>query len=636
MAARQGLLTLLTGVVAGLALGYGWLAWPFANDELSGLTRSHALEYPTLADLLEKGVKPDGHPAGVAVFLWWWQRWWPGLPEAAIRLPFILCSILALGLVARLGRLWFNASVGWVSLTLLGSLPLFLTLGVLARPYAPGLLFTLVAAWHLTHLTAFPNVWRAGKQWATLHAWGWALSCAACGYTHYFALLQVLVLGCLGLGLVHPRHRRRYVVSSVGAALLYLPHVHITQAQLHTGGLSWLGPPGWDYPLTFAHRLFGASEVWAILLVGVAVGGVIQAFRTAPRSELLRFGTALLLFALPIVVGVAKSRAGKPVLHDWVVVFTVPWLVLCLAYLGTRLCEKHSRNYSGHLPAGGLVLALVGSHLWLWPHFRQLPFTDFRALAQTVHGLQTHYGRNQLASVGSLNNPRYLNLYLHRLNDSVRLRLSQVDEHIRLVDLADTLARLTTPHLLVVWANRSLEPVHEVIIRQYYPHTLARRQVTDGGTWVLSRTTSAAGPPPDAQTLVPLATGRLTPCTVGAEQPYGSQHQWPAQLLQPTDTLICVAQGTCQSPRGAGGVQLVCSITNAAGETVAWQSQELTAFQRDSNHTVFRWVAAWRLPRPLPKGGSINLLWWSAAGTTATLRTDSLYIRRWRPFYLWQ
>lgn len=635
MTTRPGLFTLLTGMIVGLALGYGWLTWSFANDELSGLTRSTTAEYPTFGELITRGIKPDGHPAGVAVFLWWWQRWWPGLPEAAIRLPFVLCSVLALGVLARIGRLWFSPSVGWASWVLLGGLPIFLTLGVLARPYAPGLLFTLLAAWHLTHLTALPNVKQTNTLKAMAHTCGWMLSCAACGYTHYFALLQVLVLGCLGLVLVQPRYRLLYVFGSAGAALLYLPHLPVTQAQLQFGGLGWLGPPNWDYPLAFIYRLFGESEVWVILLLGIVFGGLTQALRKGSRSELISLGTAFLLFAVPILVGVIKSMIGKPVLHDWVVFFTVPWLVLCLAYLGTLLIPQQLHSNRTYLFAAGLVVVLAGSHAGLWSHFWQMPFTDFKSLAQAVSTLQTHYGHNQLTGIGSLNNPRYLNLYLNRLNDSLTLRVSKLDENLRLVDLADTLTRLHTPHLLLVWANRSLEPVHEAVIRRQYPHTLVRRQVTDGGAWLLSRTPSTDGLPP-AHTLVPVATGKLVPCTVAAEHPYGSQHQWSTRLFQATDTLICVAHGTCRSPGPVDGVQLVCSIVNVAGETVFWQSQPLTAFQRGLQDTAFVWTAAWRLPRPLPKDGSINLLWWSAGGTTAVLHTDTLYIRTWQPFYRWQ
>ena len=61
--------------------------WDFSltHDELSVIGRLH---FDTFSELIEKGVKVDGHPAGIQVFLWLWIKIF-GISELSLRLPFI-------------------------------------------------------------------------------------------------------------------------------------------------------------------------------------------------------------------------------------------------------------------------------------------------------------------------------------------------------------------------------------------------------------------------------------------------------------------------------------------------------------------------------------------------------------------
>src|SRR5688572_3815762 len=76
----------------------------YSKDELSALIR---LDYPNLSTLVKEGVKGDGHPAGVQVFLFYWVKA-AGTSEWAVRLPFIFCSIAAIFLIWFLGKEWFG------------------------------------------------------------------------------------------------------------------------------------------------------------------------------------------------------------------------------------------------------------------------------------------------------------------------------------------------------------------------------------------------------------------------------------------------------------------------------------------------------------------------------------------------
>ncbi|MCS7085906.1 MAG: hypothetical protein NZ534_07525, partial [Bacteroidia bacterium] len=103
----------------------------FTNDELSALLR---LRHDDIFSLWELGVKPDGHPAGVQTFLWFWVKIVPET-EFWVRLPFVVCSLGALRELHRMGGAAATAN-------LLFSVPLIIPLTA-ARPYAPGLWMVL-------------------------------------------------------------------------------------------------------------------------------------------------------------------------------------------------------------------------------------------------------------------------------------------------------------------------------------------------------------------------------------------------------------------------------------------------------------------------------------------------------------
>ena len=67
----------------------------FSNDELSAIYR---LQFNNFSDLLNWGIKMDGHPAFVQLFLYYYTPWVPK-SELWIRLPFVLASTLSLGYI---------------------------------------------------------------------------------------------------------------------------------------------------------------------------------------------------------------------------------------------------------------------------------------------------------------------------------------------------------------------------------------------------------------------------------------------------------------------------------------------------------------------------------------------------------
>ena len=73
---------------------------PFMHDEFSALFR---LKFDNFHDLVQNGIKIDGHPAGVQTFLYYWTKV-VGWDEFWLKLPFALMGIGSVYLIYRIGQ----------------------------------------------------------------------------------------------------------------------------------------------------------------------------------------------------------------------------------------------------------------------------------------------------------------------------------------------------------------------------------------------------------------------------------------------------------------------------------------------------------------------------------------------------
>lgn len=116
---------------------YGFPHIPFMYDEVSAWARTG---YTNFHDLIDKGVKGDGHPAAIQVFLNYW-RLVAGDSEAAFKFPFLLMGLFSIWLVFLIAKCWFNRSVGYLSAAFIACLQYAVMYSQIARPYMSGLFF---------------------------------------------------------------------------------------------------------------------------------------------------------------------------------------------------------------------------------------------------------------------------------------------------------------------------------------------------------------------------------------------------------------------------------------------------------------------------------------------------------------
>ncbi len=220
-------------VVAAVLRFWNYTAIPFTHDEFSALFRT---KFADFAELIDKGIKVDGHPAGVQVFLFYLVKW-VGFSEFWIKLPFVLVGIASIYLIYRIAKIWFTETAALLITAIFASIQYTVFQSQIARPYSTGLFFCLLLLWFLLQIST--------KNKIDLKlASGTVLSAAFCAYNHHFSMLLAAIIAISGLFLVDKSLLKNYLMLCVLSVILYLPHLPILFAQLKIGGIeAWLAKP---------------------------------------------------------------------------------------------------------------------------------------------------------------------------------------------------------------------------------------------------------------------------------------------------------------------------------------------------------------------------------------------------------
>jgi len=292
---------------------------PFTHDEFSALFR---LRFDSFTELIEKGVKVDGHPAGIQVFLYYYTRIF-GESARVVKLPFTLAGLLSVILIFRLGEKWFSGTTGLLSAAYLASIELMVMYSQIARPYISGLFFILGMAWQLTLLINEPEQ----RPW--LRRILFIVFAALASYNHHFSLLLAAIIGCSGFFYIPRKQRPWYILSGLVIFLLYLPHIGVFIYQLKMGGVGgWLARPQYSFFPDYVRYIFNFSWFSLLLAASLFLYGLRKDRFHKPDGKIyLLFAT---WFLLPLLIGFFYSRYVNAVLQFSVLIFSTPFLFLLL------------------------------------------------------------------------------------------------------------------------------------------------------------------------------------------------------------------------------------------------------------------------------------------------------------------
>lgn len=311
-------LVLFLLVVATLLRFYHFTELPLTDDEFSALSRLNA---PSFTTLIQEGVVPDGHPAGQHVFLYYYTQWF-GTSALVYKLPNLILGVLSVLLLYGIGRLWFNASAGLFAAALLSSLQYSIVQSQINRMYGFGLFFVLLAIYCMSRFQK-----RKEPAYGALFFYVVAASIAC--YSHYFSLLTMAIYGFTSFLLAKGAKKAWIGLAGLIVVGIFIPHLKITLSQWQIGGIQdWLGPFHWHFFRLYFPYLFHYSWfVLAGILFFIVVNWKASAVYVERRYRLLSF----LWFVMPILIGVFYSLSRSNLLHERVLYFSFPFLLLFLA-----------------------------------------------------------------------------------------------------------------------------------------------------------------------------------------------------------------------------------------------------------------------------------------------------------------
>jgi len=605
---------LIMGVAIGLRL-YRIGALSLSNDELSALYR---LRFEDFATLIKQGVKPDGHPAGVQVFLYYWTRWM-GVSEWALRLPFLGMSLAAVWLGFKLAQKWFNPTVGILFASYLAASEYMIMHSLTIRPYISGLFFALsmVVCWSSIVNKAWVVHW--------YHWIGYVAMSVLCCYNHYFSLLLVFWVNVSGWLLVETKYRKSYLWATLAIGVLYLPHLPIFWAQLQTGGIGgWLAAPGVDFIVRYIKFTLHYSWPLYLATLSIVIWSLFH-YRYAATKRIRISLVFISWFVLSFGVGYAYALWVAPVLHFGVLFFSFPFLLLGL--LGSFPTLNGVRR---ELIISLWLITLVFTLILDRKHYEIFYDRGAKAMVADMTTWRKQKGQDQVNTIGIAHAPFYLNYYLQ----SDTLDLYDLPAPDRLVEW---LATRKGQHLALGWVSKMFPLTYLGLMQLYYPylHHITYKSVSE---WMLlskipteayvseedtlQRTWRIEQSSMDWENVVSLEdtlSGVFGPTfSTSAANMFPSSYNWITTCSQ--ITLIDTSSAT---------PQLVIAFEQE-GQNVFWRGIpfEFSAFSQPSRRIAY-WGERLRfIPLRLTEDMTFKVFIWNPSNIA--YQVDQLQVTRWR------
>ena len=438
--------------VGGVLRFYDFSNIPMTHDELSAYYR---LNFNSFRDLIEFGVKEDGHPAGVQVFLYYWSRIF-GTGDMIIKLPFLLLGMGSILLAYKLALTWFNSTTALFVAAYVSSLQFAVMYSQIARPYIFGLFFCLLMVLFWTRIVFGTK----GKSLAVLM--GFVFSASVCSYTHHFSLLFMAMVASTGLFFVRKELRLRYILALFAIFLLYVPHLGVFFHQLGIGGLSWLGVPPNSFLLDYVKYIFHFSvliyaAVFILFLIGIATSDK----RLWPLSKFQYI--SIIWFVVPPVIGFLYSKFVSPLVQYSVLIFSFPFLLLFIFSF-----YKQSSQWFKMGAVALILLANISTLVWSRQHydvFYKQPFKEYAA--KTADFLAQHDVED--VRIVFQENPVYVNHYFTKFNPDTEF-VSLYEKEKNPSEFRSIIAEPGCEYLICGAMPLEYFP----IVKEYYPTLVAR------------------------------------------------------------------------------------------------------------------------------------------------------------------
>jgi hypothetical protein len=442
-------------------------------DEVSALLR---LKYDSLSAMLEGGVRPDGHPAFTQVLLWFWTKWF-GNSEFAVRLPFVLMGTASIWFAGIAAKRWFGVGTALAVAASLAFLQFPVMYSQLARPYAPGLFFTMWAACAASRFSGEEKV-----NWVNVLSFGVAAAGAA--YSHYFSMLTTMLLGVLMLFLAHANNKVKYIISAAIAVVLFLPHWGITMSQMSIGGIGgpggWLGPPTPEFFGDHMMKIFDSSQGMLWLMTLIFVFCVVFNKQAIGKKRVFM----LLIWMLPLAIGYWYSVTKNPVLQHSVLLFSMPFLLMFIfSWFPNDEDVKYPYRFANAL------IVLFAFYITIYKPFR---LTDHFGRLKELVTVYYEYADKGVNVIYNVDDPYFINYY----TETPRSKRKEVprftflrhdDAHSEMSQLRDRVMHSQGDYFIYGWSTRESSPAALDIIALEYPCLVEKHEWFNSAVYVFAR-----------------------------------------------------------------------------------------------------------------------------------------------------
>ena len=466
-------------IIGGILRFYNYSDWSLSNDELSALTR---LNFNSFHEMIEKGVRVDYHPAGVEVFLFYWVKIF-GDSEASVRLPFVLAGILSILFAYLISERWFNRTTALFVALSLSCLQFPILYSQLARPYSPGLLFSLSTVYFWT-LLLFPSAKKRNQKSSNSNKIiaGFVLSASACMYTHYFAFMFAGIVCLTGLFFLNRDNFKAYIISGILIVLLYIPHIGILRQQLSYGGVgSWLGKPTSDFFKTYIEYGLNNSDLIFYLFWGICIISFVV-FRKTLQLSVFHLIT-IIWFMLPFAIGYYYSVHINPVLQFSTLLFSFPFLLMFIfSFFPDIYGDVRAVILLAFMGVVCIYSTVVGNEFYTTNHFGV-----FKELAQKTIKWDEQYGEKNITRAIDLCHPNYIKYYFKKFNVKPDFAIYQTGNPEQVAQLKAIVDTSKTQYFIYGWSNIYSSPDINEIIRSKYPDVIERDSFTNSEITLYAR-----------------------------------------------------------------------------------------------------------------------------------------------------
>ena len=447
---------------------FNYFEIPFTHDEFSALFR---LNFDSFSNLIEKGVKIDGHPAGIQVFLFYWTKLF-GYQEWIVKLPFAIFGVISVYLIYLIGSKWFNETVGLLSAAYISSIQFTVMYSQIARPYISGMFFSLLMVYYWSNLMMSPD--NKFNRSSIL----FIISASLCSYNHHFSLLFAAIVSTSGIFFIQRKLLIKYLLSVLTIFVLYIPHLKIFFYQLSVGGVEvWLGKPQNDFLIEFIYYIFNYSIYAIVLIIGIILFGMFHLKKDTHHLKLIIL--SFIWFIIPFLIGFFYSKYVSAVLQYSVLIFSFPLLFFfLLGFIRKQNSKVNLILVSAILLTNTLTLIYSRKHydLFYKSVYKQI-LTDYKKIkndnSHTVYIIDSH--------------KKISDFYISKLDIDTDF-VNYSDSFPNIKEFKKFLERgIDTNDKLFFGCLSSVSPNIVPLIQDYYPNIEMQNNYFGGTTYLFSK-----------------------------------------------------------------------------------------------------------------------------------------------------